>query len=175
MTSASWKFMLVLKTKLLTFSAGMEVSSDQIRGAQAHLNWQINCYCIGPALWTDSIYICIGTANLTPLIYSELKTQDFIKSKTKRGCKNATWQCLPLQTSICKIVIRMPQSQCWFYTKVDQLEIKYNHLFSDPFLSPLAALDQQTIYIFAFSDERTQDNEVIFSVAGSGFLLNTFY
>lgn len=68
----------------------------------------------------------------------------------------------------------MPQSQCWFYTKVELLEIKYNNLFSDLFLSPLVALDMQITYI-SFSDEHMQDNEVILSVAGSGCLLNMFY
>lgn len=104
MTSASWKFMLVLKTKLQTFSAGMEVSSDQIRGAQAHLNWQFNSVTVQELLYEQTASTS-GTANPIPLIYSELKTQDFIKNKTKRGCKNVTWQCLPLQTSICKIIM----------------------------------------------------------------------
>lgn len=122
-TSASWKFMLVLKTKLLTFPAGMEVSSEQIRGAQAHLNWQFNSVTVQDLPYEQTASTS-GTANPTPFIYSELKTQDFMKDKAKRGCKNTTWQCLPLQTSICEIKIRMPQSQCWFYTKVEWLEMK---------------------------------------------------
>lgn len=101
----------MLKTQLLIFSTGMKVSSDQIRGAQAQLNWQFNSVTVQDLLYEQTASTS-GTANPTPLIYSELKTQDFIKNKTKRGYKNATWQCLPLQTSICKIIVRMPQSQC---------------------------------------------------------------
>lgn len=63
----------------------MEVSSDQIRGAQAHLNWQFILLLYRTVCFMNRASTS-ETANPTPLIYSELKT-DFIKDKTKRGVR----------------------------------------------------------------------------------------
>lgn len=78
------------------------------------------------------------------------------KKKGWGWCKNATWQCLTLQTRICKIIIRMPQSQCWFYTKVEWLQ-KWNRTtcFFGLFLALLVALDMQTTYIYLLFQTNT--------------------
>lgn len=64
----------------------MEVSSDQIRGAQAHLNWQFILLLYRTVSFMNTASTS-GTANPTPLIYSELKAQDFIKTKHKGGVR----------------------------------------------------------------------------------------
>lgn len=98
--------MLTLKAQLLTSSADMKVSLDQGRDAQVKLNWQLNSATVQRLCYKQTASKS-GTVNLKPLIYFRTESKKFYKrgKKKKKGV-----ECLTLQTRICKITIRMPQS-----------------------------------------------------------------
>lgn len=103
-----------------------------------------------PALRTDSIYIwnCqFKTFNLL----QNWKHKILWRRKQKGMLRTPRGNASHYKHVSAKIVIRMPQSQCWFYTKVEWLQ-KWNWTtsFFGLFLALLVALGMQTTYICFF-------------------------